>query len=131
MKPTGAETPKKGVVLFVDDDDLVLEVGGKMIQRLDYDVLKARDGHEAIEVFKKNKDKVEIIILDMRLPGMNGATVHGHLRKLKSDVKIILTSGYFENNRVQDIMGHRFNDFIQKPFNFKALIQKLEDMLDR
>jgi two-component system, cell cycle sensor histidine kinase and response regulator CckA len=129
MQSASVNMGKKGVVLLIDDDELVLEVSGKMIQRLDYDVIEARDGQEAIALFKENSDRVDIIILDMRLPGMHGATVHDHLRKLKSDAKIILASGYFENSRVQDIIDHKRNDFIQKPFNFKQLAQKLDAMM--
>ncbi|MGD2185722.1 MAG: response regulator [Desulfobacterales bacterium] len=131
MQTAGVNTNKKGVILFVDDDELVLEVGSKMIQRLDYEVLVARNGQEAIEVFEKNKDTVDAVILDMRMPGMNGATVHDHLRKIKSDAKILLASGYLENRRAQDIIQHRYNDFIQKPFHFEQLTQKIEGIMER
>ncbi len=130
--PTHSEnTQKKGLVIFVDDDDLVLEVGGKMIQRLDYEVLMARDGQEAIALFEKNKATVDVVILDMRMPGMNGATVHDHLREIKPDAKIILASGYFENSRAQDIIEHNCNDFIQKPFHIDQLTDKIEGMMKR
>ena len=119
----------KGVILFVDDDELVLEVGGKMIQRLDYEVLVAKDGEEAIALFEENKATVDIVILDMRMPGMNGATVHDHLREIRPDTKIILASGYLENGHARDIIAHQYNDFIQKPFHFDQLNQKIEGMM--
>ena len=131
MQPASVNTEKKGVILFIDDDELVLDVGGQMIRRLNYELIEARDGQEAIEVFKENKDKVDIVILDMRLPGMHGATVHDNLRKIKSDAKILLASGFFENSRVQDIIDNAHNDFIQKPFSFQQLTQKLEDLMAR
>jgi CheY-like chemotaxis protein len=131
MQTAGENSKKKGVILFVDDDELVLEVGRKMIQRLDFEVLIARDGQEAIGLFKKNKAAIDVVILDMRMPGMNGATVHDHLREIKPDAKIILASGYFENGRVQDIIEHRYNDFIHKPFHFDQLSQKIEGMMER
>jgi CheY-like chemotaxis protein len=131
MQTADELTKTKGVILFVDDDELVLEVGGKMIQRLDYEVLIARDGQEAIALFKKNKAAVDVVILDMRMPGMNGATVHDHLREIKPDTKIILASGYLENGRARDIIEHKYNDFIQKPFLFDQLTHKLAGMMDR
>lgn len=131
MPADGVNTEKKGVILFVDDDELVLEVGGKMIQRLDYEVLIARDGEEAIELFKKHKAAVDVVILDMRMPGMNGATVHDHIREIMPDTKIILASGYLENSRARDIIAHEYNDFIQKPFQFDQLTHKIKGMMER
>lgn len=129
---TACETmKKKGVILFVDDDELVLDIGGKMIQRLDYEVLVARDGEEAIALFEKNKAAVDLVILDMRMPDMNGATVHDHLRKIRPDAKIILASGYLENARARDIIAHKYNDFIQKPFQFDQLTHKIEEMMEK
>ncbi len=131
MPAHGVNMEKKGVILFVDDDELVLEVGGKMIQRLDYEVLVARDGEEAIELFKKHKAAVDVVILDMRMPGMNGATVHDHLREIMPDTKILLASGYLENGHARDIIAHKYNDFIQKPFEFDQLTDKIREMLER
>jgi CheY-like chemotaxis protein len=131
MQTANEKSEKKGVILFVDDDELVLKVGGKMIQRLDYEVLIARDGEEAIALFEKYKAAVDVVILDMRMPGMNGATVHDHLREIKPDTKIILASGYLENGRAKDIIAHKYNDFIQKPFLFDQLTHKIEAIIER
>ena len=131
MQTASENTKTKGVILFVDDDDLVLEVGGKMIERLDYEVIIARDGEEAIALFEKNITDIDVVILDMRMPGMNGATVHDYLRDIKPDVKIILASGYLENGRAQDIIEHKFNDFIQKPFHFDQLTGKITGIMER
>ena len=130
MQTADENTQKKGLILFVDDDELVLEIGGKMIQRLDYEVLIAKDGDEALELFKENKAAVDVVILDMRMPGMNGATVHDRLREIRPDTKIILASGYLENGHARDIIAHEFNDFIQKPFHFDQLTLKIEGMMN-
>ena len=129
MQGADDKMQKKGVILFVDDDELVLDVGGRMIQRLDYEVLTAKNGEEAIALFEKNKATVDIVILDMRMPGMNGATVHDHLREIRPDTKIILASGYLENGHARDIIAHQYNDFLQKPFHFDQLTQKIEGMM--
>ncbi len=129
MQGADDKMQKKGLILFVDDDELVLDVGGKMIQRLDYEVLAAKNGEEAIALFEKNKATVDIVILDMRMPGMNGATVHDHLREIRPDTKIILASGYLENGHARDIIAHQYNDFIQKPFHLDLLTQKIEGMM--
>ena len=123
-------TNPKGVILLVDDDELVLEVGGKMLQHIGYEVLKAREGDEALVLFDKHQDIVDVIILDMRLPGMNGATVFEQLRKISPKVKVLLASGYLENHLSSVILAHNCYDFIQKPFNLKQLKHKLEKLME-
>ena len=121
----------KGVILLVDDDEIVLEVGGKMLQHLGYELLKARDGQEALTLFEKHHDRVDLIILDMRLPGMSGASVFGALRKINSHTKVLLASGYFENHLSSVVLDKNCNDFIQKPFHLQQLKHKLEKLMER
>lgn len=120
----------KGVILLVDDDEMVLEVGGKMLQHIGYEVLKARDGHEALALFEKHHHRVDVIVLDMRLPGMNGASVFGELRKIKPGIRVLLASGYLENHLSSVILAHNCNDFIQKPFQLRQLKHKLEKLME-
>lgn len=129
MKTQVESKYEKGVILLVDDEEVVLDVCSKMLQRLDYQVLEAKDGQKAIEVFKKNKNIVNLVILDMRMPGMDGSTVYDHLKKIKSDVKVLLASGYFENRQIRNILNNGHDDLIQKPFNIKQLSEKLEKIL--
>jgi CheY-like chemotaxis protein len=91
-KKATANHNEKKTVLFVDDEEMLLEVGSLMLQRLGYNVLTAIKGQEAIEIFKKND--VAFVILDMRMPGMNGDEVCRQLKKIKPKIKIILASGY-------------------------------------
>ena len=129
MKTQVESKDEKGVILLVDDEEVVLDVCSKMLQRLDYQVLEAKDGQKAIEVFKKNKNIVNLVILDMRMPGMDGSTVYDHLKQIKSDVKVLLASGYFENQQIGNILENGHDDLIQKPFNIKQLSEKLEKIL--
>ena len=116
-------------VLLVDDEQLVLEVGTRMLQYLGHDVLEARDGQEAIDLYKKNKKSLDIVILDMNMPGMNGAVVYNQLRRIQPDVKVLIASGYFDNHCVRNILKNGYTDFIQKPFNIDILSEKLAEML--
>ena len=129
MKAQVESKYEKGVILLVDDEEVVLDVCSKMLQRLDYQVLEAKNGQKAIEVFKKNKNIVNLVILDMRMPGMDGSTVYDHLKQIKSDVKVLLASGYFENQQISNILKNGHDDLIQKPFNIKQLSEKLEKIL--
>jgi DNA-binding response OmpR family regulator len=123
-------SPTKGIVLLVDDEATIIDVCTLMLQRLGYDVIEARDGQSAIRIFKENKHIVNLVILDMQMPGINGADTYVRLKRIKSDVRVLLASGYFENQRIRDILKNGCDDFIQKPFNFAQLSEKLKDIMN-
>ena len=118
---------EKKAVLFVDDEEMVLKVGSLMLQKLGYSVLTASMGQEAIEIFKKNK--VAFVILDMRMPGMNGYEIYHQLKKIQPKVKILLASGYAGDHSEKGLISIGFDGFIQKPFDLKQLSEKIEDIL--
>ena len=110
-------------VLFVDDEQIVLDVGSLMLQKLGYNVLAVSDGKRAIEVFKENK--IAFVLLDMLMPCMNGFQIYHRLKKIQPNIKIILTSGYelYPSAERPEKIG--FDGFIQKPFNLKQLSEKI------
>ena len=118
---------EKKTVLFVDDEEMVLEVGSLMLQKLGYSVLTASEGQEAIEIFKKNK--VAIAILDMRMPGMNGYELYQQLKKINPKAKILLASGYTGVLSEKKLISIGLDGFIQKPFVLKHLSEKIENIL--
>ena len=83
---------KKKVVLFVDDEEMVLTVGSLMLQKLGCNVLTASRGQEAIDIFEKNE--VDFVVLDMQMPGMSGYETYHQLKEIQPEVKILLASGY-------------------------------------
>ncbi len=115
---------RQPVILFADDDAICLEVGIKMLQKLGYKVLDAKDGQEAIEVFKSNRSEVDLVILDMKMPH-NGGLAFAQLKKINADVKVIVVSGYTEAQRIRKMLEQGCFGFIQKPFNISALSQKI------
>ncbi len=117
---------QKKAVLFVDDEEMVLEVGSLMLQKLGYSVLTASKGQEAIEIFKKNN--VAFVILDMRMPGMNGYEIYHQLKKIQPKVKILLASGYTGDRSENRLESIGFDGYLQKPFNLKQLSEKIEDI---
>ena len=116
------------VILFADDDELCLDVGVKILQKLGYSVLKARDGQEALEVFESNKNTVDLVILDMRMPH-NGGRAFDQLKLIKSDVKVLIASGYAEDQGIRDMFEQGCIGFIQKPFSINALSEKVSKAL--
>ena len=119
---------RKPVILFADDDELCLDVGVKILQKLGYSVLQAHDGQEALEVFESNKDSVDLVILDMRMP-YNGGRAFDQLKQIKSDVKVIIASGFAEDQRVRDMYEQGCIGFIQKPFSINVLSKKVSKAL--
>jgi two-component system cell cycle sensor histidine kinase/response regulator CckA len=120
---------RQPVILFADDDKLCLDVIVQMLTRLGYSVLEATDGHEAVEVYKNNQDIVDLVILDLKMPN-NGGHSFDQLRKINTDLKIILTSGYTEDIVIRELIKQGCNDFLQKPFDLKILSKKIKDTLE-
>ncbi len=118
----------QSVILFADDDELCLDVGVKILQKLGYSVLQARDGQEALEVFESNKNTVDLVILDMRMPH-NGGRAFDQLKQIKSDVKVLIASGFTEDQRIRDMFEQGCIGFIQKPFSINALSKKVSKAL--
>jgi len=119
---------RKPVILFADDDELCLDVGVKILQKLGYSVLRARDGQEALEVFESNKNTVDLVILDMRMPH-NGGRAFDQLKQIKSDVKVLIASGYADDHRIREMFKQGCIDFIQKPFSINILSKKIAKAL--
>jgi len=121
----GSET-----VLLVDDEEMIIDIGKEMLEKLGYHVLTARSGKEALEIYKEEKGEIHIIILDMIMPGMGGGETYDQLKKMDPASKVLLSSGYSINGQAKEILDRGCNGFIQKPFNLKALSQKLREVLD-
>jgi CheY-like chemotaxis protein len=129
MQTATENTESKKTILWVDDEEIALEVWSQMLQKLGYSVLQARCGYEALEIFKKRKNKISLVILDMRMPGMNGCEVYDRLKKIQPQVKIILVSGYIEQYVLDEFSKRNFNGYIEKPFKLEELSEKIEEVL--
>jgi CheY-like chemotaxis protein len=120
---------RQSVILFADDDPLCLDVGVKILQKLGYKVLNAGDGQEAIEVFLNNQSEVDLVILDMKMP-YNGGKAFSQLKKINTNVKVLIASGYAKEQQIREMMKHGCSGFIQKPFSINALSQKIINVLN-
>jgi PAS domain S-box-containing protein len=120
----------KETVLLVDDEAMIIDVAERMLSKLGYKVFTARDGKEAIEVFKKYRNKIDVIILDMIMPNMGGGETFDRIKKMKPEIKVLLSSGYSINGQASEILNRGCNGFIQKPFNLQNLSQNLRSMLE-
>jgi PAS domain S-box-containing protein len=118
------------MILIVDDEEMVADIGKDMLEKLGYKILVAPGGTQAIKIFNANRDQVKLVILDMIMPDMSGGETFNRLKAIKPDAKILLSSGYSLNGRASKIMKQGCNGFIQKPFNLKQISRKIREILD-
>ncbi len=111
----------QGLVLVVDDEPVILETAEAALMHMGFTVLSARDGVEALEVFRAHPGEIRLVLLDLTMPRMDGRETFQALRQLRPDLPVILSSGYNEQESVQGFLGRRLAGFIQKPYPLKAL----------
>jgi len=116
-------------ILLVDDEEMIIDVGAQVLKKLGYEVLTARDGKEAIEVYQQNRQKVAMIILDLIMPEMGGGETYDRLKEIDPNVKVLLSSGYSLDGQATEILNRGCNGFLQKPFSMRDLSQKLREII--
>jgi signal transduction histidine kinase/ActR/RegA family two-component response regulator len=120
-----------GTILMVDDEEMVLDVGARVLKKLGYTVLESNNGRNAVELYKKLQDKINLVVLDIVMPNMGGAEVYDRLKEINPDVKVLLSSGYSIDDQARKIMERGCDGFIQKPFSLKAMSDKIAGILSR
>jgi signal transduction histidine kinase/CheY-like chemotaxis protein len=120
----GSET-----ILLIDDEEIIIDIGEQILKRLGYRALMARSGKKAIEIYQANKNKIDIVILDMIMPDMGGGETYDRLKKINPEIKVLLSSGYSIDGQASEIMNRGCNGFIQKPFNVEQLAMKIRGIL--
>jgi PAS domain S-box-containing protein len=120
-----------GTILLVDDEDVIIDVGRKVLEKIGYKVLVAGSGEAALERYRENRDEIDLVILDMIMPGMDGGRTYDGLKEIDPHIKVLLSSGYSLNDQAARILKRGCNSFIQKPFNIKELSQALKEILDK
>ena len=135
-KPLSLEEPlphtvAKGseIILLVDDEPMILEIGREILAALGYEVLTASSGKEAIDVYSRNRDQISLSILDMIMPHMSGGELFDRMAAINPQVKVLLASGYSIEGEAREILGRGCKGFIQKPFSISELSQKIRTIL--
>jgi CheY-like chemotaxis protein len=122
---------EEGTILLVDDEAIILSVTQKMLEKLGYQVLTASSGKEAIDLYEKKREEIDLVILDMIMPGMGGGKTFDRLKEIDCNVKILLSSGYSINGQARNILNRGCRGFIQKPFEMEAFSLKVSEVLGR
>lgn len=110
---------------------MIIDVNREILESLGYKVVAAKSGQEAIEIYRKLRGKIGLVILDMIMPGMDGEATYDSLRKVDDDVRVILSSGYSKNEQAKAILEKGCQAFIQKPFSISDLSMTIRQVLDK
>ena len=123
---------ERGTILLVDDDEMVMDIGNQFLKRMGYTVRTASSGQKALDIFKQAPDRIDCLLLDFTMPGMDGLETMQQVRRIRPDVRIIISSGY-TRQQIEDRFTHMGppDDFIQKPFEMKTLQEKLNRVISR
>ncbi len=121
----------KGTILLIDDEKGVIEVCSEMLQTLGYQVKAVSNGIDALEVLKNNNRKIDLVILDMVMPRMNGEETFEKIRILDPDMRVLVSSGYSREAEIEKMMEKGCNEFILKPFDVEALSEKLNTVFKK
>ncbi len=119
----------KGTILLIDDEKGVVEVCSEMLGTLGYQVKAVSNRLDALEVLKTNNHKIDLVILDMVMPRMNGEKTFKKIRTLDPDMRVLMSSGYSREAEIEKMMKKGCNEFILKPFDVAALSEKLNTVL--
>jgi PAS domain S-box-containing protein len=117
-------------ILLVDDEEMIADIGKRMLEKLGYRVLLAESGKSALKVYEDHRDSINLIILDMIMPDMGGSEAFDQLKAVDPSIRILLSSGYSLNGQASQIMKRGCNGFIQKPFNIEQISKKIRKILD-
>ena len=109
---------------------MIIDIGKALLERLGYQVIVAESGMEAIQLYELKSNKIDIVILDMIMPVMGGAETYKHLKEINPDIKVLFSSGYNLEDGSSEILNLGSNGFIQKPYKFGKLSQKVRAIID-
>jgi PAS domain S-box-containing protein len=126
-----SETARAGaMILVVDDEQIIRDLVGSALERFGFRVLTAADGCEAVEVFAAHAAEIDAVLLDMTMPRMGGEETFRELRRIRPDVRVVLSSGYGEQEAAERFAGAGLGAFIQKPYQPQSLVETLRRVLD-
>jgi PAS domain S-box-containing protein len=119
-----------GTILVVDDEEGVRSVAESLLRSMGFEVILAEDGQEALEVFQATPEPFRAVLMDLTMPHLNGVETFRELRRLSPDCRVVLTSGYNEQDAVQEFIGKGLAGFVQKPFQREDLLAALRKALE-
>ena len=123
-------TTGTGTILMIEDEDVVIEVTQAMLEMLGYRVMVAKTGKDAIHIAETFDGQIDLVLLDVKLPDIDGRNLYPLIMKARSNQKVIVCSGYSIDGPAREILDEGAQDFIQKPFSVTTLSEKLKEVLE-
>ena len=130
LRPTVELATGEGTILVIEDEEPLVELFRQILERLGYRVLQARTGKEAVEFARTFDGQIDLALLDIKLPDMDGGRVYPLIMEARPDLKVIVCSGYSIHGPAQDILDAGAEGFIQKPFSIAPFAEKLKEVLE-
>jgi signal transduction histidine kinase/CheY-like chemotaxis protein len=128
--PTDQSRRARGRVLLVDDELLIRRTGNRLLNRLGFEVVLAENGIEALSIFDREKEHLSLVILDLVMPELDGTETFFKLKERDADAKILISSGYEKNEKVERLLTSGAAGFLQKPFELEELTKGIDNALD-
>ncbi|MCK4470086.1 MAG: response regulator, partial [Desulfobacterales bacterium] len=116
-------------ILLVDDNESVLDVACDILGHYDYTTLTAESGEEAVEIYERKGDQIDLVILDIGMPGMGGHRCFKELLKINPEVKVLIATGYSANGKVKETLEAGAAGFIGKPYRLIDMVKKIREVL--
>jgi len=120
---------EKGLVLLVDDEETVRNIGKEMLEDFGFETITAGDGKEALDIFRQQHNQIRFVLMDLTMPNMDGEEAFREFRKIDPAVKVIICSGYNEQEISQKFVGKGLAGFLKKPYPFSALQKTIQKIL--
>lgn len=117
---------QRGLLLLIDDEEVIREIGSEMFESLGFNCITAPDGAQGIQLYKENMASIRLVVLDIELPGLSGEKVYESLKEINPDIKILLVSGYGKEYLEACYFKKKLEHFVSKPFQLNKLSQKID-----
>jgi two-component system, cell cycle sensor histidine kinase and response regulator CckA len=129
LRVTNPNGPRE-LIMIVDDDTLVTMLVERVLTGEGYRVVTAEDGYKALAIYEKYFEQVQLVISDFKMPGMDGFALFHELRGINPDAHVVITSGFLEQERLDEMMAQGVRGFIPKPLTQRKLLEKVRAILD-
>jgi CheY-like chemotaxis protein len=128
-EPGASDGRGQRAVLLVDDEEMVRRATKPALEYLGYAVYTASDGAEAVGLFRERHAEIACVLLDFKMPRMDGEEAFEEIRRIRDDVPVLLSSGYTEQESTRRFGGKGLAGFVQKPYELETLRKKLREVL--
>jgi DNA-binding NtrC family response regulator len=117
-------------ILLVDDEEPILALGEQNLSKLGYQVITATDGESALEIYRQEKEQIDLIILDLMMPGMGGMKCLQKILEFDPDAKVVISTGYFFTDGPEQEIERSPRGYLNKPFDIRDMLKVVREVLD-